>query len=215
MNTSRIPSAPAAIGAVGAGHGDRERVLLPDVAHVERDLARRAVAAPVRARRRAAAKSSREQLVGPRQPRASSSAHDPRPRRGLRQVGAEQAPGGEVACVRRDARSRAISSSRASSVPKSGPAPPNAHQRQRRAGRCPRSTVISRIAFAMFAAAIVRIAARDLVDARSRALARAARARARAASRSRRTPPASSPVAEHAEHERGVGHGRLASPPRP
>ena len=90
-----------------------------------------------------------------------------------------------------------MSSSRASSVPKSGPAPPNGISRASR-GSCPRSIVISRIASAMFAAAIVMIPAAASLDREAELLPRAARAlrapaRGRARSRSRAVPSPSMP----------------------
>ncbi len=104
------PRASSATALLVAGqHG--QRVLLADVAHVERGLARRAGRrrrAPRGARPRRRAR--RDSALASASP-ASSSGGDARARDGLREVGTEQAPGREVARVRRqqdraDARAR-------------------------------------------------------------------------------------------------------------
>ena len=129
----RIPSAPAEM-APSRGHGDRERVLLPDVAHVERDLARRD-RGPLGARTRAAANSLREQFVALGD-RGVVESRMIRVRAAVCVRSAPSRPHAEKLPAYGGTTISRISSSRASSVPKSGPAPPNGISVARR-GSCP------------------------------------------------------------------------------
>ena len=177
--------------AVRAARRDRQRVLLADVAHVEAHLP---VACRALVGRAASSSPNSSPAVRPPRPCRRPRPHDPGARRRLREVGAEQAPGREVAGVAAGRRSSSTPSSSREQRAEQRPGAAEGDSVASRGSR-PCSIVISRIASAMLAAAIVmtpRATSVDRVEAeRAR---RAARARASACSRVEPTPPASLPV---------------------